>query len=1101
MPRVLRSWFETLTDVRREEVRALVLMIVYGFLAMTSYYVVKPVRNAVFVDRVGADNLPYVYILTAIIVSVIMVAYSRWVHRIGHKTLLLGTFAFLASNLLAFRWLLLLEDDIVVSGAFYIWGKLYPLLIVSQFWLVGNLLWTTRQAKRLFGPIGLGLILGGIAGSSVAGWATEHLGSENLLLAAAAMLGVCAGIVVLLDRDIGRGETGEARLVGKLSKDAVRLLTESPNLRMISAILMLTILVSTLVDWQLNQAVEAAIPGEDAKTVFYGRFFLLLNVVSVIIQVLLTSFVLGRFGVGVGLLVLPLSLLAASVGIFLVPILLTAALAKGAEQAIRYSLDQSTRELLFLPVPTDVKYKVKPLIDLAVYRGGTGIGGLLLLVFTNWLGLGLRGVALIAATLIVVWVAATFRMRHEFKESVKRLIGIRSVGLRELIAQRVESQPTEDLRRGLQGADEEEIVYSLGLIRHQDPLAFTKELRELLQHDSPEVKSRVLGLMARAGYGGAVHEARALLVDPDLDVRIAAMEYVCRFGTDDPEQELRDALRDDAYGIRAAAIATILRSGGTLEPRSGGPLRLEHVGEAGTEAWEELSSEEDLEARLYAARLLVDADLESERGRRVLGMLLNDPDDAVRHAALQAAALSRSSKHLPVLVDRLEVPRDRNAALRALQRRAPEIRDLLLAKLKDEGATMQQRLTIPKILRETADQETVDRLIATVPELPPQLRYEALKSLGKLRRDRRDLDFERYDVDPLVQREAEEAYLWARRVHVLAETAGHEGFLIAILGRRMEEAAERAFRALGLQHEMEDLEAAFVALRSPDPVMKQRGYELVDNALPRKYRVLFDPLLNPEKSWAERAAAAEERFNVPKEDRAAILEALGNESGIAVPWLARMELTGERPSGRLAPEEIREAIASRISLVLDEPHIDQTAEIMDIVDRADLLRKTSVFGDLRGEELAGVAALLDVETYAAGDPMLAEEPTSRLYVVVSGRAGAQRDGKILYSAGPGEILVDPAFLDGRQPETQPVAIEPTRVLVLSRLAFMRLMEERFTVVRGFMAHLAGVVRTLGEAQGGEAETAPAGNGSGGSRKARRWFRREREPMTGGANRA
>src|SRR5690606_11740124 len=217
---------------------------------------------------------------------------------------------------------------------------------------------------------------------------------------------------------------------------------------------------------------------EDEKTVFFGRFFLVLNIVSVAIQVLLTSFVLRRCGVGTALLALPLGLLIASVGIFIVPVLLTAALAKGSEQAIRYSLDQSTRELLFLPVPTDVKYKVKPLIDLAVYRGGTGLGGVLLLVFTNWLGLGMRGVAVISVGMIVLWVAATFRMKHEFKESVKRLIGIRDVALDELIADRVGREPQEGLRRHLMGPDEEDVVYSLGLVRHQDPLAFVKELRE-----------------------------------------------------------------------------------------------------------------------------------------------------------------------------------------------------------------------------------------------------------------------------------------------------------------------------------------------------------------------------------------------------------------------------------------------------------------------------------------------------------------------------------------------------------------------------------------------------------------------------------------------
>ena len=1063
---------------------------------MTSYYVVKPVRNSVFVDRVGAANLPYVYILTALIVSVIMVFYSRWVDRIGHKTLLLGTFAFLASNLLIFRWLLLLKEDFVVSGAFYIWGKLYPLFVVSQFWLVGNLLWTTRQAKRLFGPIGIGLIMGGIAGSVVAGWWTEILGTENLLLVSASLLGGCAFLVILLDRDIGKGETGKARLVGKLSKDAFKLLRDSPNLRMISTILMITILVSTLLDWQFNQAVERFIPGEDAKTVFFGRFNLFLNIASVIIQLLLTSFVLGRFGVGVALLVLPVSLLIANVGIVLVPILLMVTLAKGSEGAIRYLLDQSTRELLFLPVPTDVKYKVKPLIDLAVYRGGTGLGGLLLLLFTNVLGFGARGVAVICLILAGFWVVATFKMKKEFKESVKRLIGVRGVGLRELIAERLEGHPEDALRQSLSGADEDDIVYSLGLIRHQNPLAFTKELRELLEHESPEIRSRVLGIMCRAGYNGAVHEARALLIDPDLDVRVAAMEYVCRFGTDNPEQELRDTLEHEAFGIRAA---TILRFGGSFDPaQQGDVLRLDQVGEEGSQAWEVLSSEEDLEARLFAANLLVDVDLDSDRGRRVLGMLLNDPDDAVRHAALQAAALSRSATHLPVLVDRLEVPRDRNAALRALQRRAPEIRDLLLLKLKDESATMQQRLTIPKILRETADQEVVDRLVEILPGLNSQLRCELLKTLGKLRRDRTDLDFTRYDVDPIVRSEAEEAYLWARRVHVVSEGVASDGFLNAILQRRMEEAAERAFRALGLQHEMEDLEAAFVALRSAESLMKQGGFELVDNALERRYRILFDPLLNPDKSWAERAAAAEERFNAPKEDRAAILETLAQEPGIAVPHLARMELTGQRPEGHLTPDEIREAMASRISLVLEEPHIEETTAIMDILDRADLLRKTKVFGDLRGEELAGVATLLDEEKYDAGDPMLAEEPASRLYVVVSGRTGAQRNGKILYEAGPGDILVDPAFLDGHEAETQPVAIEETRVLVMPRIAFMRLMEERFTVVRGFMSHLAAIVRTLGEASGSEAAAAPTPAGEKDRKKAAAASLKKRERETSGA---
>ncbi|MBW3535356.1 MAG: HEAT repeat domain-containing protein, partial [Gemmatimonadetes bacterium] len=716
---------------------------------------------------------------------------------------------------------------------------------------------------------------------------------------------------------------------------------------------------------------------------------------------------------------------------------------------------------------------VKPLVDLAVYRGGTGIGGILLLVFTNGLGMGMRGVAVIAAGLIGLWVLATFRMKREFKDSVKRLIGIRDVSLRDLIAQRVDESTSEGLRRTLQGEDEDEIVYSLGLVRHHDMAAFAGELRELLHHESPDVRTVALMNLAEIEDRSSVPEARALLVDPDLDVRVAAMDYVCRFGTDDPDQELLDALDDEAYGVRAAAIAVILRHGGRVDATSESePFHLqERVGDRGADALEALSGEEDLEARVYAARLMVEADLGSERGKRVMNLLLEDPDDSVRHAALQAATQTPGADFLPVLVDRLEVPRDRNAAVRALQRRAPEIRDLLFSKLCDPDAPLQQRLSIPKILRETADQAAVDSLVETLAArgTPGQVRFEILKTLGKLRRDRLDLDFEAYDVDPLVEREAREAYLWARRVHVVSEGKGTATFLERILQQRMEEAAERAFRSLGLHHELEDLEAAFAALRSRDELTRQRGFELVDNALPRRQRIVFDPLLNPDKSWKERSAAAEERFGAPPETREEILRTLMDEDGLCVSSLAQLALTGEPVEGVLTPRELREQMASRISLVLDEPYIEEAVRIMDILERADVLRKTDVFRELRGEELAGIASLMDEERLKEGEAAALDGDGSRLLVVVKGRVGAREDDRVVRSAGPGEVLVDPGFLDGRPSGTDSVALEESVVLSLPRLAFQRLLEERFTVVRGLLTHLGSVLRgERGEGPGGDA---------------------------------
>lgn len=415
---MLARWLRRLTGVARGETAPVLLMGSYGFLAMASYYLIKPARNSVFVERVGAGNLPYVYIVTAAVVTVAIYFYSRHVERLDQRRLLLATFGFLTAGLVFFWWLLSRDTSFWSSGAFYVWGKLYPLLLVSQFWLVGNLVFTTRQARRLFAVVGMGLILGGIAGSVLTGALATVLGTEPLLLVAAGVLLACALICSLLFPRIRAATAPGAILSEELSGDAVRLLLRSSHLRTVALILGLTIVVSTLLDWQLNRAVELSVATEDEMTRFWGFFYMAVNVASVTVQAVLTGLVLRRWGVGAAVLVLPVGLLVAAVGVVAAPVLLAVALAKGASDTLRYSLDQSSREVLFLPVSTTTKYKVKPLVDLAVYRGGTGVGGLILLVAVQGLGFGIREVAVLAGGLALLWVAAAIRVRREYVASL-----------------------------------------------------------------------------------------------------------------------------------------------------------------------------------------------------------------------------------------------------------------------------------------------------------------------------------------------------------------------------------------------------------------------------------------------------------------------------------------------------------------------------------------------------------------------------------------------------------------------------------------------------------------------------------------------------------
>ncbi len=282
----------------------------------------------------------------------------------------------------------------------------------------------------------------------------------------------------------------------EVSGGAVALLRRSSHLKTVAVILAVTIVVGTLIDWQFNRAVEIYIAGEDENTRFFGTFFGALNVASVLVQILLTGWVLRRLGLQVALLVLPVGLLVATLGVLAAPVLVTASLAKGAEGSLRYSLDQATRELLFLPVPLHVKYKVKPLIDLGVYRGGSGIGGIVLLVAVNLLGFSIRQVGFLTVAFVALWVVAALRMRKEFGRTLKRLIGVRDVKLEELVVGHLNAETLEELRRTLRGGDGESISYALALLRQAPSSRLAEDVRPLLGHESERVRRGALAVLS-----------------------------------------------------------------------------------------------------------------------------------------------------------------------------------------------------------------------------------------------------------------------------------------------------------------------------------------------------------------------------------------------------------------------------------------------------------------------------------------------------------------------------------------------------------------------------------------------------------------------------
>lgn len=1029
------------------------LMFLYFFLAIASFYIIKPVRNSLFIQRLGADSLPWAYIATALVAGVVIWFYARLAGRVSRRTLILGTFAFLGSNLLVFWWLLRTET-LMASAAFYIWAKLYPLLLVSQFWLVATELFTTPQAKRTFGFIGAGGIIGAIAGSAVAGLLATTLGSEPLLFISIVVLGLCAIPVVLVFRVAAPVSPRHEMDGPEGTKSGWTTLSDSSHLRTIAFILALTIVVSTIVDWQFNKAVDLFIPGEDAKTAFYGKFFAVINVISVLIQILLTSWVLRVFGLGVALLMLPLALLTGSVGIILYPGLWTAVTLKGLEDSLRHSLDQSTRELLFLPLPPEAKDRGKPLIDMVVYRGGTLVGGALILAGHSVLGLGLRGMAFIAAVLIAIWIGVTATMRREFRTSVRRLISVRDVEPRELIIRHLDSGTRQELREALCSEDENTVLYALELLEDVDRGAIAECADRLLDHDSDRVRARALHALLAEGRPQDVEEARRLLSDPSMEVRVAAVNLACQFGSLPPSETLDEFLRSSQPEIRASAITCLAQHADSDQAR------------LAREMLEEMAGGRDGPAAARERRLAAEAigvlDGAGEALHDALVDLLADPEPGVRRAAVQAAGRIKSTELVPHLLAQLCCRGRRPEIRKALAAYGPAIFGPLADAMRDPRTPLEVRREIPAIFYESAGQEAVDTLLGVLLDVPPSVRLQVLKTLNRMRRNHEGLDFDAANLEPTLKEELRMGYQAAAdQAAVRADT-----LVARVLEECQDLAFERASRVLGLIYPLRDILAAYQGLVSADEAMSHAGLEFLDNTLSLRHRRLVVPLADPDLTpgaKAERGASLLERIHV--QDEGVVLERLATSR--ENPWLATVAAValGRRPS--LPAPDLRQpyhshAIAGRkrplITLLTESEHT-----MTKLVERADFLRDVEIFSELRTEGLAKIAAITQERHYEEGARLFDDrDEGSELFLILAGEVEAIRQGKAAFVAERGDTVGTLSLIDARPREFTARARRASRVLVIEREDFFDLMRDHFDLVEGVLTHLSRVVRKLNE---------------------------------------
>lgn len=850
----ITHFFYDMFDIRDGEAGRVLCMLLYIFLIISSVMIVKPVCNALFLSRYGAEKLPHAFILVALFAALITAVYSRLLARFPLPGLIRSTLVFFALLLTVF-WLMHRGDILPGPALFvlYVVIAIFSVLSASQFWSLANMIFNPREAKRLFGFIGSGAIFGGIFGGYLTNLLAPVMGSENIILFSIGFILICLPLVTRLCRSSERPLSFITPVLafqtGPKAAHPWRLIRKSWHLSYLAAILGIGVLTAKLVEYQFSAIAISHIPQEDELAAFFGFWLSNLNIASLLIQLFVTRRVVGTLGVGTSLFFLPLGILTGALAILFYPVLWAAVYLKVCDGSLKNSINKAGIELMVLPIPSAVKNQIKAFIDVFVDSAATGVGGLLLLGLAFLFPATPGDVSVMIIILVLVWLFLANRIRYEYIQSFRLKISDKA-SAPEPVDLKNETI-FSGLIQALSSENDQTVIATLRMIKDIRNIRLAPSLKTLLSHSNPAIR---LEALKQACYYKSVRfmdEARFLTSDPDLDIREEAFHYLFAHSGADRIKMLRSYMKSDDEPLRLAALLCAAR-----ESRNNARFR------------NALKIREDLTVLFLREGRFREEDPEGDVKTvcvRAMGasgipelipyihILLFDRSPAVTRAALAAMGDSGQAASVFLLIYFLGLEGFRNEAFQALTRFGPDIIGHLGSALDDPCLPMTTRLQLPGIIAGFGTQRASDILVRNLDHPDPEFRHEIIRALNRLRNDFPGLQLsDRY----IVNRIFNEAKDYVDTLTVLyrqtrnnppgkdSSSAGAlRSALIKKLEDRLDEHVERMFRLLGLKYPPEDIYNVYRGLKSGSPDLRMNAVEFLDNVLETSLKKVIIPIV------------------------------------------------------------------------------------------------------------------------------------------------------------------------------------------------------------------------------------------------------------------
>jgi AAA family ATP:ADP antiporter len=891
------AWFSRFVDVRRGELRALVPTFATLLFLIGAHTALETARDALLLMRFPAGSLGVVYLAVAACVLPAAWVASRVAARFGARRALGGGLALAAAMLLA---LFILPTSRVSVVALYVSSSLVGAVLVPLFWnLVASIL-TVAQGRRLLGPLAGAGVLGGTLGSGVAAGLVEWMPAKALLLVSAGVLALTAAALAWIPPDEDVQQKEPASVVGAAKSQ--KAMHDEPFLRRIALLVVVSTAAVVALDYFFKWTVARAIPHHEVAR-FVARFYLVLNVLSLVVQLFFSGAIVRRAGAAAAIVLTPLVLLVGGVGALVSGGAIAAVLVlRALDGMLINSVHRVTTELVYLPVSSTARAQAKPFIDGALARATQATVGALTLGAGSMALLSPWSLAAAVVVLVLAWVGTALTMRRPYLGLLRRAVA-QGAHERSTDVDPIDLENAEALVEYLGNDDPRIVVGAMSTLARRGRARLVPAL--VLLHHGEAVLTYALSLFGESRRTDWASLARRLLKDPRETVRMAAARALAQHGLLGGTDLANDAsTRVKGYSALLVALGS--------ETADATDDATDALDDPRVKELLDLAGPSGEEGRI--GLLLAMADM--PRDTRVTGLLATLAARAGTSGEWTAAlAKASATQHavdlVPQLVELLAVHDGRDELASALVSLGPPAFDEARRALRDPMTRRALRLHLPNMLARFGTKQAAEALLETIEDEKDGLvRYRAIRGLGRMVSDERVV-VDRGRVEKLSLANLVEYFrllglrapLDASPLHVptgASSRSSTERLLIGLLDDKLRQSLERTFRLLKIAHPREDIHTVQIAALSDDKRARANASEFLDvllrrgdqRALRGLMRIVADDLPVPERV---KRAAAVSGASPPATREEAMKRLLrdGDETVVALAKLHTAAMAGE----------------------------------------------------------------------------------------------------------------------------------------------------------------------------------------------------------------